>query len=76
MPETAAYLGTKIVLTKEDGSILSDVYVIGEGLCSDQTATVTFGLGTDPTIKSINLYLPNGTTRMISDYQINRVNRI
>ena len=76
MPETAAYLGAKILVTKKDGSKLSDVYVIGEGLCSDQTATLTFGLGNDPSIESINLYLPNGTSRAITDYQVNQINRI
>ena len=76
MPETAAYAGAKVVVTKADGSILSDVYVIGEGLVSDQTATLTFGLGTNTSIKSVELHLPNGTSKMISDFKVNEVNKL
>jgi hypothetical protein len=76
MPETAAYAGTKVTITKNDGSILSDVYVIGEGLVSDQTATLTFGLGTDSSIKAVDLKLPNGTSKSISDFKVNQLNLI
>lgn len=73
-PETAMYAGAKITITKNDGSILSDVYVIGEGLVSDQTATLTFGLGQSTDIKSIELNLPNGTQKTISEYELNQLN--
>ncbi len=75
-PETAQYAGTKVTVTKNDGSILSDVYVIGEGLVSDQTATLTFGLGKDTSIKSVNFSLPNGSQLAYSNYKVNQVNRI
>lgn len=75
-PETAKYAGSKITVTKNDGSILSDVYVIGEGLVSDQTATLTFGLGEDTTIKSVMLNLPNGQSQTLNTFSVNQVNRI
>ena len=75
-PETAKYGGSKITVTKNDGNILSDVYVIGEGLVSDQTAVLTFGLGQDATIKSVVLDLPNGTSKTLSAFKVNQVNRI
>jgi len=75
-PETAKYAGAKIVVTKNDGSILSDAYVIGEGLVSDQTATLTFGLGTESTLKSVELSLPNGTKEALTNYKVNQVNKI
>ena len=75
-PETAKYAGTKVTVTKNDGSILSDVYVIGEGLVSDQTATLTFGLGKDSSIKSVNFSLPNGSQEAYGNYKVNQVNRI
>ena len=75
-PETAKYVGTKVTLTKKDGSIMSDVYVIGEGLVSDQTATLTFGLGADTDIASINLSLPNGTQKSINEYKVNQLNLV
>ncbi len=76
LPETAEYLGSKVTVTKMDGGQLSDFYIIGEGLASDQTSTLTFGLGSDESIKSITLHLPNGQTRNLSDVSINRVHRI
>ena len=75
-PETAKYAGAKVTITKKGGSILSDVYVIGEGLVSDMTATLTFGLGLDENIESVKINLPNGTEQMLSTYEINKVNLI
>ena len=75
-PETAKYAGAKVTVTKNDGSILSDVYIIGEGLVSDQTSTLTFGLGNDTAIKEVNLKLPNGTSEAIANYSVNKINRI
>ena len=75
-PETAEYAGAKLTITKMDGSILSDVYVIGEGLVSDQTATLTFGLGSNKEIKEVSLNLPNGKTKSIKDFEVNKVNPI
>ncbi len=76
LPETAEFVGSKITVTKNDGSILSDVYVIGEGLVSDQTATLTFGLGQDPTITGVQLNLPNGQTKELNNYSVNKVNKL
>lgn len=75
-PENAKYAGSKITITKEDNSILSDVYVIGEGLVSDQTSTLTFGLGKEKSIKSVELSLPNGNKETITDYKLNSINTV
>ena len=72
-PETAKYVGSTITVTKADGTTLTDAYVIGEGLGSDQTSTVTFGLGLDPTVSAISILLPDGTTQNIADPKINSV---
>ncbi len=75
-PETSKYIGSKVTVTKNDGSILSDVYVIGEGLVSDQTSTLTFGLGSDSTIKSVDINLPSGTKESLTNFKVNQVNQI
>ena len=74
LPENVKYAGAKITVTKKDGSTLTDAYVIGEGLGSDQTSTVTFGLGADKEISSISVALPDGTTQNISNPKVNTVN--
>lgn len=76
LPETAKFAGSKITITKTDGSILSDVYVIGEGLASDQTATLTFGLGTDTEIKSARIRFGNGSEEPINNAVVNKVNAL
>lgn len=59
LPETSLYAGATVTVTLNDGTILSDVYAIGEGFCSDQTATLTFGLGKLESVASISVLLPN-----------------
>ena len=73
LPETAKYVGSTITVTKMDGTTLTDAYIIGEGLGSDQTSTVTFGLGLDPKVSAISMALPDGTTKNISNPTINTV---
>ena len=61
------------LITKSDCTKFSDVYLIGEGLVSDQSATVTFGLGDDTDVHSISLALSDGTTQVISNPKVNSV---
>lgn len=75
-PENATYAGARVVVNKTDGSKLSDAYIIGEGLASDQTATVTFGLGTDTAVTSVEINLPNGTTQRMENPVINTIHRL
>jgi len=76
LPENAKYVGTTITVTKKDGSTLTDAYIIGEGLGSDQTSTVTFGLGTDTEIESVSLALPDGTTQLMPNPRVNALNTL
>jgi ASPIC and UnbV. len=55
---------------------LTDAYVIGEGLGSDQTSTVTFGLGSETEVTSIKIALSNGTTENINNPKVNAVNTL
>jgi len=74
--ENTKNLGARVVVTKEDDSILSDAYVIGEGLASDQTSTVTFGLGAEESVKSVSIYFVDGTSKTIENPGINIVHGI
>lgn len=38
-------IGAKVAVTLEDGSVLHQTFVSGEGLCSDQSHVLIFGLG-------------------------------
>jgi len=76
LPENAKYVGARITVTKKDGSMLTDAYVIGEGLGSDQTSTVTFGLGADTEVASVNIALSDGSSQNINNPQVNKVNTL
>ena len=41
---TVASVGAKVKVTLDDGTDLHNTFVVGEGLCSDQTHVLTFGL--------------------------------
>lgn len=45
LPNTASSVGAKVKVDLQDGSTLYQTFVVGEGLCSDQTHILTFGLG-------------------------------
>jgi len=76
LPETAKYVGSTITVTKMDGTTLTDAYIIGEGLGSDQTSTITFGLGADTKVSAVSILLPDGTTQNIANPTINSVNTL
>ena len=75
-PENAKYAGAIVTVTKADGSKLTDTYVIGEGLASDQTSTLTFGLGADTSVSSVSIALPDGTTQTMADAKVNAMNTL
>ncbi len=55
---------------------MTDAYVIGEGLTSDQTSTITFGLGIETDVKSVDIALSDSTTQSIESPKINTVNTL
>ncbi|MEE9372828.1 MAG: VCBS repeat-containing protein [Saprospiraceae bacterium] len=74
--ENVENVGARIQVNKNDGTILSDSYILGEGLASDQTSTVTFGLGNITSVKSIVINYINGNTHTINNPEINKVHRL
>ena len=45
LPNTVKSIGAKVVVTLADGSLIHNTFVVGEGLCSDQSHVLNFGLG-------------------------------
>ena len=74
--ENVKNVGAKVTITKTDGSIQSDVYVIGEGLVSDQTSTLTFGLGTNKEVTSLVINYADGTSKTIENPEINKIHKM
>ncbi len=66
-PETARFVGARAELTTLAGGTLSDVYVIGEGLGSDSTPTVTFGLGRAERATRLRLIYLDGSVESLEN---------
>lgn len=45
LPNTVKSIGAKVMVTLSDGSRVHNTFVVGEGLCSDQSHILNFGLG-------------------------------
>ena len=75
-PENADYAGSRVKVLLSDGNILSDAYSIGEGLSSDQTATLTFGLGLAEAVQSVTITFPSNEQRVIKNPEIDKVHFI
>ncbi|MBX2837792.1 MAG: CRTAC1 family protein [Gammaproteobacteria bacterium] len=45
LPNTVGSVGAKVQVVLEDGTTLHQTFVVGEGLCSDQSHNLIFGLG-------------------------------
>jgi len=70
MADKANLIGAKVTVTTEKGS-QTNFNTIGEGLCSDQSNTLIFGLADAKTIKSITVTDSNGKIQTIENSQLN-----
>lgn len=72
LPESPSVIGAKVTVVTADDRSLSDWMVSGEGLDSDQTHILTFGLGATTGVKSVTVKLPSGSTQTLPAPEINR----
>ena len=72
-PETSEYAGTAVLATTDTGQRICEVYVIGEGLGSDQTNTLTLGLGAATSVKTLEIMYPSGERKTIENPEIDKV---
>ncbi|MEM8487208.1 MAG: VCBS repeat-containing protein [Bacteroidota bacterium] len=62
LPDTPAAIGTRLVLETADGAQYVDQYYTSEGLGSDQTNAVFFGVGDQTALTSLTVHFPNDST--------------
>ncbi|MDB2462819.1 CRTAC1 family protein [Algibacter sp.] len=70
LEDNSQAIGAKVTV-KTPSKTLTDWLVTGEGLASDQTALLHFGLGKDTNIKSVLVEYTNGKTDLINTPKIN-----
>ncbi len=69
-PENAQNIGAKVKVVTSSGKMITEDYVIGEGLVSDQSATIAIGLGKDK-LKSVQITYTNGVVQDLADIKVN-----
>lgn len=75
LEDNAYTLGAKVKVVTESGITLTEDLIVGEGLTSDQSSTLHFGLGKE-TVKSITVIYINNETQVIEKPQINSLIKI
>lgn len=60
LPNTPENLGAVVTVETPSGKKQTDYFVAGEGLCSDQSRALSFGLGAETSARLVRVRLPNG----------------
>jgi hypothetical protein len=60
-------MGARVAVTTGSGRTLYDWHVTGEGLVSDQTHVLTFGLGRESEIARVEVRYPDGRMETVDD---------
>ena len=71
-PEKSKFVGAKVKVETEAGKSMSDIYILGEGLASDQTNVLTFGVDKDDTAKKLSIDYIDETKEVIDFPNINK----
>jgi hypothetical protein len=70
MQDKAELIGAVVTVTTENGS-QTNYNIIGEGLCSDQSNTLIFGLGNSKNITAITIKDSKGNSQVLENVAVN-----
>ena len=73
LPETAKSLGALVEVELNSGETLTQQFTSGEGLASDQSHELIFGLGRERAVRQMRVHYADGTTRDVATPTINSV---
>jgi hypothetical protein len=74
LANTVSSVGAKVKVVLEDGTVLHNMFVVGEGLCSDQTHILTFGLGFQKAAKVSVSYLDGRVENNVGTFVNQQIN--
>lgn len=73
LEKNATTIGSKVQVTTASGKYMCQDLITGEGLASDQTGTLHFGLANEKTVKKVTVLYPDGTEESIENPAINTI---
>lgn len=71
LAQNAKNIGSKVSVYLNDGKKITEDLVVGEGLCSDQSSTLNFGIGKSTGIKQVLINYISGKKDTIINPKIN-----
>ena len=71
VPDSVEMIGSVITVTLPDGKTYSKQKIVGQGLMSDSSADMVFGIGQQTQVGKIDITLSSGVTSTIENPQIN-----
>lgn len=69
-------LGAKVVVKTKSGKTMTGFFIPNQGLCTSQTNTLFFGLGTENDLESVHIKYMDATHRHFDSPQINHELRV
>ena len=76
LPNTAKSLGAVATAKLASGKILTKHFITSEGLCSDSSHLLYFGLGQNETVSSIDIQYLTGPIQTLTNPGINKVVKV
>ena len=76
LPNTAKSLGAVATARLASGKVLTKHFITSEGLCSDSSHRLYFGLGKEESVSSIDIQYLTGPVQTLSNPSINRVIKV
>jgi hypothetical protein len=64
--DTPASIGARVTIETESGRRLASQFITSEGLCSDSSHVLTFGLGAEAAVKSVTVEYPSGAIERLA----------
>lgn len=76
LADTPKSLGALVELKLPGGKKLTQQFTSGEGLCSDQSHELIFGLGKAKSVEAVTVYYADGTTKEVDPPSVGKTLRI
>jgi len=76
LPDQLTSIGATIKVITGSGKTYTAPYINGEGLCSDQSHILIFGLGDEDTVRSVTVHYLSGSKKVLESPKINATLRV
>ena len=77
MPDEVKYLGAKLELvTEAGGASYTKEVLAGQGMLTDNSPDITFGLGKFDNVKFVRITMPDGKVETVSGLTLNTIHKI